>query len=340
MGKIKAIVYGLGTMGKVMAKLMVEKGVSVVGAVDINPDIVGKDIGEVVGLGYPLNVEISDNADAILSELQADIVVLAVYAEMERMYPLFKKCIENNLNVITTCDESLYPWTTSPEPTSKLDKLAKKHGVTIVGAGFQDIFLTNIVMLLSGASHTIESISGQQKYNIDDYGAIVAEWHHLGETKDQFYQRVKEQGVDLSYFRMSLETIAAGLGLTIKKIERSNEPITEEVDIQAPKLGITVKKGLITGRVQVTEIETEQGIRLRGEEISKLYKEREVDVTKWVIKGVPDIYLENERVPTSLGTCTQMVNRIPDVINSESGYITVDQLPMLKYRAFPLKYYL
>lgn len=339
MRRIKAIVYGVGEMGKIMTKLMVEKGVNIVGAIGHTSNI-GKDLGEVVGLDYPLNVKISDNADAVLSEQEADIAVLAVYAEMERMYPLFKQCIENGLNVITTCDESLYPWTTSPELTSKLDKLAKKHNVTITGAGFQDTFLTNLIILLSGASHTIESITGMQKYNLDDYGLLVAEWHHLGETKDQFNQRLKEQGVDLSYFRMSLETIVAGLGLTIKKIEQSTEPVTEDVDVKAERLDITVKKGLITGRVQITEIETEQGIKLRGEEISKLYREGEVDTNRWVIKGVPDTYLENERVATRLQTCTQTVNRIPDIINSEPGYITVDRLPMLKFKAFPLQYYL
>jgi len=47
-------------MGQVMTKFMVEKGVDIVGAIDINPDIVGRDLGEVAGLGYPLNVGIQE----------------------------------------------------------------------------------------------------------------------------------------------------------------------------------------------------------------------------------------------------------------------------------------
>jgi 2,4-diaminopentanoate dehydrogenase len=34
------------------------------------------------------------------------------------------------------------------------------------------------------------------------------------------------------------------------------------------------------------------------------------------------------------------VNRIPDVINAPPGFITVDQLPRPRYRAFPLGAYL
>lgn len=339
MRKIRAVVYGPGQMGKIITRLMLEKGIRIVGAINRNPDMVGKDLGEVAGLGYRLNVKLSNDADKVLSENQADIAVVAVYAEMERSYPMFKKCIEHGLNVITTCDEALYPWTTSPELTAKLDRLAKKHGVTITGAGFQDVFLTNQIILLSGASHTIDTIKGYQKYNVDDYGPMVAEWHHVGETVDQFYRREKEQGTDLSYFRMSLETIATGLGLTVKKIQQTTKPLTEGVDVKCKSLGIVIKKGLVVGRSQITEIETEQGILLRGEEVSKVCKKGEVDQNKWSIIGVPNTYLKNDRVATKLQTCTQIVNRIPDIINANPGYITVDQLPMLKYRTYPLACY-
>ena len=32
-------------------------------------------------------------------------------------------------------------------------------------------------------------------------------------------------------------------------------------------------------------------------------------------------------------TCTQLVNRIPDVINAEPGFVTIEKLPKLRYRA-------
>lgn len=340
MRKVRAIVYGPGQMGAIMTKMMVEKGVTIVGAINRNPEMVGKDLGEVAGLGYPLNVRLNNNAKEVLSKCEADIAVVAVHAEMEASYEMFRNCIENGLNVITTCDEALYPWTTSPEITSALDRLARKHGVTITGAGFQDFFLVNQIILLSGASHTIREINGYQKYNVDDYGPMVAEWHHVGETLEQASQREKAEGTDISYFRMSLEAIVAGIGLTVKKIEQSTKPLTEEVDVECKSLGVVIRKGLVVGRAQITEIETEQGITIHGEEVSKVYRADEVDQNIWAIKGFPDTYLENDRVETRILTCTQMVNRIPDIINAKPGYVTVDQLPMLRYRAYPLGFYL
>ena len=38
-------------------------------------------------------------------------------------------------------------------------------------------------------------------------------------------------------------------------------------------------------------------------------------------------------------TCATIVNRIPDVINGEAGYVSTDKLAELKYRTKPLNEY-
>ena len=121
---VKAIVYGMGTQGKLISKYMLEKGVDIVGAIDTNPDIINKDLGEIAGLGH-LGVKVSSDADTTLAEQNADIAIVAVFPDMERNYPFFEKCLKNNLNVVSLSEELLYGWTTSPMLASKLDKLAK-----------------------------------------------------------------------------------------------------------------------------------------------------------------------------------------------------------------------
>jgi len=47
---IKVVSYGIGVIGRRLAKhLLTKEGVKIVGAIDINPAIVGKDLGEVLG---------------------------------------------------------------------------------------------------------------------------------------------------------------------------------------------------------------------------------------------------------------------------------------------------
>ena len=57
MEKIKVVLYGVGAVGSLIAKhLLQKKGIEIVGAIDVVKEKVGKDLGEVLGIGKHVGV--------------------------------------------------------------------------------------------------------------------------------------------------------------------------------------------------------------------------------------------------------------------------------------------
>jgi hypothetical protein len=341
MRRIRAIVYGVGAMGSIMARLMLEKDVEIVGAIGRSPEKVGRDLGEVAGLGFMTGTTVVNEAKSVLEDGSADIAVVAVGSYLKVMDEHFKLCLEHGVNVITIEEESFYPWRTAPALAGELDRVARENGVTITGSGQQDIYWMNIVSLLAGAAHRVDSVVGKTSWNVDDYGPNVAAEVHVGDTSTQFERFVAEEGWHSFVVQNTLDALVASVGLTVAGVTPSVAPVLADADIWCESLDRTIPAGSVVGVVDGATFETREGPSFSFEMAGRLYREGEADYNEWVIRGEPaELRLRNDRVPTPFTTCAQVVNRIPDVINADPGFVTVDRLPQLRYRAFPLGSYL
>ena len=112
MKPVRVVSYGIGVIGRRLANhLLSKEGVEIVGAVDINPAILGKDLGEVLGREN-LGVKISNDADRVISETKPDIVCHTTMSYLRQTYDQFAQILGHGVNCISTCEELAYPYAT------------------------------------------------------------------------------------------------------------------------------------------------------------------------------------------------------------------------------------
>ena len=215
--KVRVVQYGCGRMGCVCMKFAVLKGAEIIGAYDINSELEGQDIGEYIGLKNTIGVKIrkASKFEKEIKELKPDIVIVTTLSLLKDIYDVLLICAENGINVITTCEEAIYPWNSSPEITKKLDYVAKKTGATISGSGAQELQWGSTINNIAAGVNQITKITGTQQNNIDDYGIAFAESFGAGMTMDEFTKKFGKQNEltyeeilkPVSYTHLTLPTI-------------------------------------------------------------------------------------------------------------------------------------
>ena len=356
LSKVKVLQIGCGKMAKYTMRYVFDHGGVVVAGIDINPELYNKDIGLIMdgtakgALIYPL-----EKLEEVIKSSTPNIAIVTTMSLLKDVADVIKRCVENGVNVITTCEEAFFPFNSNPKLAWELDALAKNHRVTITGCGYQDIFWGNLISDIAGSTHKITSIKGMSSYNVEDYGMALAKAHGAGISEDEFNKTIGvvnnmsdserkvliDNGTFLpSYMWNTVGWLAYKLNLKVTNISEKIVPIKCEELIHSDTLRMDIPSGAVRGMSAIVTATTEEGIILEAECVGKVYIGEEVDMNTWTVHGEPDTTLNISKPMTVELTCADIVNRIPDVINAGYGFVPTCLMGDAKYLTKPLKEYI
>jgi len=326
MAKVRAVVYGCGPIGGSVARYACQRpDIELVGGIDIDPALVGRDLGEVAGADSKLGVRVSADAGAVLSGTRPDIVFLTTSSSLAAIRPQVVACVSAGGNVISTCEELAFPYRRGPAFVTEIDRLARAEGVTVLGTGVNPGFLMDAwPLFMTGVCQRVDRIKAVRVQDASSRRGPFQKKIGAGCTPEEFETLVAEGTLRHVGLTESIAMIAAGLGWELDDMTESIEPVIASERVQTDF--VAVQPGQAAGVRQVG-----RGFR-SGEELITLEFEAAVGAPESYdavyITGTPNLEVVIKGgAHGDIATAAIVVNCVHRVVDAPPGLLTVKDLP-------------
>lgn len=326
---IRAVCYGLGPIGLGVARLAAaRRGVDVVGAIDVDPEKVGRDLGELLG-GAAFGVTVSGDAEATLAETKPDVVLHATSSSLAKVANQLEQLAKAGANVVSTCEELSYPWTAQPQLAAELDVVARRAGVTLLGTGVNPGYAMDALpLMLTAPCASVHAVRVLRVVDAARRRGPLQRKVGAGLTAEEFEARVREGSVRHVGLPESLHMLATRLGWeldhmddTIGAVLADNTITTEFVDVAAGRVaGVRqVARGFV-GDNEVLRLEL------------RMYVGAPDPQDTIEIDGDPPVRMTiGGGLHGDVATAAIVVNAAPSVIDAPPGLASMADIPLVHY---------
>lgn len=325
MSRIRIAVFGLGPIGIAVAKLAATRAnLEIVGAVDLNPSMVGQDLGATLSLDAPLGVLIDADASAMLQRSRPDVVILCTQSSLDAVGSQLSTIIEHGAHVVSTCEELSFPWRSDSPNVEKLNTLAIEKKVAVLGTGVNPGYaMDTIPLLLSAAAQQVQHVSVQRVQDAGIRRLPLMRKVGVGISVEEFESRRSSIGhIGLPE---SLAMVAAGLGWKLDKVDRVLEPVVADAPGQFGEL--SVKVGDVVG-----VHENMKGFADGVERIVldlRMYAGAPDPHDETTIKGNPDLHMRIDGLHGDVCTAAVAVNSVRAIMRAKPGLLTMRDMPLV-----------
>ncbi len=333
--KTRAILYGIGSLGKNVARFILNQGqIDIVGAIDLAN--VGKDLGEVVRAERKAFVTITDDATGVLAKSKADIVIHMTSSNLEKITPQLKACARAGLDVITSCEELSFPYFKQRKLAEEINKVCKQNGITILATGINPGFLMDkFPLLISGICLEVKRVKVMRVMYSRTRRPSFQKKIGTGMEKKEFLRLIKEKVITGHVGLIeSAAMIVDGLGLDVDDIrELPVEPVicesevTTYTDHTKNEVLTTVRPGQVAGLRSVAEARKNGKVLVTLDFIAHANVEEPYDSVE--LEGRPNLHAKFlGGVNGDIGTVAILVNSIPRVRDALPGLLNMKDMNM------------
>jgi 4-hydroxy-tetrahydrodipicolinate reductase len=344
--------WSTGNVGRhAIAGIDARPDLELVGVWVSNPDKVGKDAGELAGLGRNLGVAASGDADALLA-MKPDCVVHTAMADTRLMEAIedLQKILRAGVNVVSSSPVFMqYPDGVVPSDVSDpVRKAAEAGGASLWVNGIDPGFANDwLPLVVTGISERIDEVRCIEilNYNTYDQGTVLFDIMGFGRPMDDI-PMLLQPGILTMAWGSVVRQIAAGLDVELDSVEEWYErlPAPEKFDVDsgpieegtAAALHFEVR-GMRDGRAVVV---LEHATRLRDDLAPDWPQPTGHGCYRVVISGEPNYTVDLQLLGSDgdhntaglKATAMRLVNAVPAVVEAPPGLLTALDLPLVTGR--------
>jgi 4-hydroxy-tetrahydrodipicolinate reductase len=344
----RVVQWSTGHVGKhAIAGIDARPDVELVGLWVSNPDKVGKDAGELAGLGRTLGVTATNDADALLA-LQPDCIVHTAWADDRIMEALadLARFLRAGINVVSSSPVFLqYPYGVADEMAADVIAAAHEGGASIFVNGIDPGFGNDALpLLITGISERIDEVRCIELLNYATYdqadvlGPLMGFGMSLEETPF-----ILLPGVLTMAWGSIVHQMAKALDVTLESVEESylRFPAPEDFEIPTGTIAKGTQaalrfevRGMVGGKPALV---LEHVTRLRDDLAPEWPQPAGHGCYRVIVSGEPNYTVDLQLLGSDgdhntaglKATAMRLINALPHVVEAAPGLVTALDLPLV-----------
>jgi len=323
---IPVILMGLGTIGRAVARAALAKPeLQVVAALDLDPSRIGKKLSEILDAPAP-DITVGSDAAAAFKKAAGGVMLHATQSRLDQVEGELAQALQAGLSIVSTCEELAYPWLRNPEIAERLDKIAQKKKVALLGTGVNPGFVMDrLPATLGNIVGKVESVRALRIVDARTRRGQLQRKVGAGLNEDEFDRGVNDGSIGHIGLMESAALAALGVGLEVDEVEESIDPMEADEDMRGEG-DLFVPRGGIVGVHQIALAFHEKREVARLELIIALGAIDPRDEIELIASPGIKVLIPGG-VPGDNATPWAVVHAAPLVSSAQPGLITVLDLP-------------